>query len=106
MTRPTILTSGPLLVVSTAFGAFHVVPAASRENVLATIYVDQEARRTVDRANAEAIAMLPKLVGALQLLVAFHDPDSLEDQETDAFLRAEHARVWENARELLEKVAL
>jgi hypothetical protein len=104
MIRPTILTSGRLRVVSTAFGACHVVPVDKPELVLASVYVANEQARAVDKANAETIALLPELVGVLSNLVELNHPDSLLDQRTDMHLKVLHEDTWVRARDLLEKV--
>ena len=54
-------------------------------------------------ANARLIAAAPELLAALELLLAFHEPDSLSDQNHDTRLRVEADNAWLSARAALAK---
>jgi hypothetical protein len=57
------------------------------------------------RANMTGIAALPTLARAVDRLLSFNEPDSLEDQKTDARLREDHAAAWLELREAAELLA-
>ena len=49
------------------------------------------------------IAAAPELLEALESVLAFEDPDSIEDQRNDARLRQSRAEAWEKAKAAIRK---
>lgn len=76
-------------------------------NAIAIVYMGAEgatsSRQGDVYANARLIAAAPELLSALEAVLAFEDPDSLEDQQTDARLRAARAEAWERAKDVIAK---
>lgn len=56
-----------------------------------------------NESDAYLISAAPDAVAALADLVAFNEPDSLADQQTDFSLRLDHEAAWERARRALAK---